>query len=54
MGDRLNNALKPLVRPHPGHAMWNILLKIQFISKTNTTSIPNTSSISKIKSIFLL
>ena len=41
----LNISLKALVRPHPGHGIWNIVLNTQSISKINTTSIANTSSI---------
>ena len=49
----LKRHLKPLVSPHPGHGIEKTLLNKQFTSKTNTTSIPNTSSIVSINKINL-
>ncbi len=50
----LNKDLNPRVKPHPGQGIPNTLLKTQSISKTNTTSIPNTSSIKSINKTNLL
>ena len=48
-----NNALKPRVRPHPGHGILKTLLKTQSISNTNTTNNPNIKSNKKANIICL-